>query len=191
MTSAAQRDIPPRPVSGDSAAGDSVAGEADPSDLCAAELGWGLSRMMRAFGLWASASVIDLPGGPRGHLVLASISRSRPPSQLALANQLGLDRTVMTYLLDELEAAGLIERRPDPSDRRARQIQITDAGRTALREYGGRLLEAENRLLAPLDPQEAAAFRQMIERIARAADAAPDAGNPCGEQSLPSACSGP
>jgi DNA-binding MarR family transcriptional regulator len=147
----------------------------DPADACGAELGWGLSVILRAFGQWASASVIDLPGGPRGHLVLATISRGRPRSQLALANQLGLDRTVMTYLLDELETAGLVERRPDPTDRRARQILITDLGSSALRESSRSLREAENRLLAPLDAPEAAAFRNMIERVARATKATPDA----------------
>ncbi|WP_375502246.1 MarR family winged helix-turn-helix transcriptional regulator [uncultured Jatrophihabitans sp.] len=149
-----------------------------PAAGCNAELGWGLSATMRAFGQWASASVADLPGGPRGHLVLATIAQGRPPSQLALANALGVDRTVMTYLLDELETAGLVERRPDPADRRARQILITQRGSSALREYSARLREVEDRLLAPLDEREATAFRSMIERVARAAQTSPDAGCP-------------
>lgn len=158
---------------------------ADPGSGCNAELGWGLSAMMRAFGQWASASVADLPGGPRGHLVLTTIARGRPPSQLALANALGVDRTVMTYLLDELEAAGLVERRPDPTDRRVRQIVITSKGSAALRHNSARLREAEDRLLAPLDAQEAAAFRGMIERVARGAQT--PAGTGCAGQDV-SAC---
>ena len=153
-----------------------------------AELGWGLTAMVRAFGRLASASVAELPGGPRGHLVLATIARDRPPSQLALANALGVDRTVMTYLLDELEAAGLVQRRPDPADRRARQVLITPAGEAALAEFGSRLRLAEERLLAPLDQQEATAFRAMIERVARAAQPGPgtgctmdDVASPCTE----------
>ncbi len=39
----------------------------------------------------------------------------------------------MTYLLDDLEAAGLIERRPDPSDRRARRLAATPHGRDTAR----------------------------------------------------------
>ena len=148
----------------------------DPAAGCNAELGWGLSAMMRAFGQWASASVADLPGGPRGHLVLTAIAQGRPPSQVALANALGVDRTVMTYLLDELEGAGLVERRPDPADRRVRQILITRKGTTALRRNSARLREAEDRLLAPLDAQEAAAFRSMIERVARGAQGSAGAG---------------
>ena len=65
---------------------------------------------------------------PRGYQVLASAAQSTVGSQLALAQHLGIDRTVMTYLLDDLEAAGLIERRPDPADRRARRIVATRQG---------------------------------------------------------------
>lgn len=102
-------------------------------------------------------------------MVLSSISRGRPASQLALANHLGVDRTVMTYLLDELETAGLLERRPDPADRRTRQLLITAKGSETLVEYTTRLRRAEARLLAPLDSSEADDFRGMIERIAQAA----------------------
>ena len=157
----------------------------DPS----AELGWGLAAVVRAFRQWATESVADLPGGPRGHLVLATIARARLPSQLALANVMGVDRTVMTYLLDELESAGLVERRPDPADRRARQILITDQGSTALREYSVRLREAEDKLLAPLDAQEAKAFRAMIERVAQAAQSRPGAGAACTVDDVTPGCS--
>ena len=178
MSSAAHRDAAPQTTGED----------AGSSCSCPAELGWGLSTVMRAFGRWASASVIDLPGGPRGHLVLATIARDRPPSQLALAHELGVDRTAMTYLLDELETAGLVERRPDPADRRARQILITPAGSNALREYSKRLFEVENRLLAPLDELEAKTFRHMIERIARAAHTEPAGSDPCRGENVQPAC---
>jgi DNA-binding MarR family transcriptional regulator len=60
--------------------------------------------------------------------VLSAAAHGTVGSQLALALHLGVDRTVMTYLLDDLEAAGLIERRPDPADRRARQVVATRQG---------------------------------------------------------------
>ena len=40
----------------------------------------------------------------------------------------GLDKTTMVVTIDELEKAGLAERRPSPTDRRARIIAVTDAG---------------------------------------------------------------
>ncbi|GIF50394.1 DNA-binding MarR family transcriptional regulator [Asanoa ferruginea] len=162
-------------------AGDSATrGEESPPPYAAgAQLGWALAVVKRVFYDQVADSVRDLPGGPRGYLMLAALSLGRRPSQLALANQLGLDRTVVTYLLDELEAAGLVERRPDPSDRRARQVLITDAGSVALTEYSNRVGEDERRLLAPLTAAEAAAFSSMITRVARAAQNGPDAGGIC------------
>ena len=91
------------------------------------DLGWGLGVVFLAYVTAAHAAVADLPGGPRGYQILAAAARGVVGSQLALAQQLGVDRTVMTYLLDDLEAAGLIERRPDPTDRRARHVVATTA----------------------------------------------------------------
>lgn len=85
-----------------------------------------------AFRRVATESVADLPGGARGYLVLVALAGGEPPTQLALAREVSLDRTVMTYLLDDLEAHELVSRRPDPRDRRARQVLITDTGRTRL-----------------------------------------------------------
>ena len=107
-----------------------------------------------------------LPGGPRGYQVLAAVGRGEPSSQLALAQKLGVDRTVMTYLLDELEDAGLVQRRPDPSDRRARRVGLTDAGRERLCDLERRLRVAEEHLLDPLDVTERHVLRTLLHRLA-------------------------
>src|ERR1700728_3173079 len=96
------------------------------------DLGWALGVLFRAYSKAANSAFADVPGGPRGYQVLTAVARSDPRSQLELANHLGLDRTVMTYLLDDLERAGLIERRPDPADRRAPR----DVGHTGRRATG-------------------------------------------------------
>ncbi|MFK0044612.1 MarR family transcriptional regulator [Streptomyces sp. NPDC090741] len=49
-----------------------------------------------------------------------------------MATYLGIDRTVMTYLIDDLVTAGLVERRLNPADRRQRKI-VTAPGVDALR----------------------------------------------------------
>jgi DNA-binding MarR family transcriptional regulator len=131
------------------------------------DLGWAINVVFRAFRETASASLADLPGGPRGYLVLSTVAQDLPRSQLALAQQLVVDKTAMTYLLDALEQAGLVERRPDPADRRQRQIVLTPNGHCALEEFRGRLAEAEQRLLGALTPEEALVFRQLFDRVAR------------------------
>lgn len=143
----------------------------------AADLGWSLGAVMRAYlrAVTAAAAAADVPGGPRGHQVLTAAGQGVGASQLALAQHLGVDRTVMTYLLDDLERAGLVERRPDPADRRARRILLTDAGRVRLGELEGALQRVEEELLAPLDGQERQILRGLLARLAAGAGPV----NPC------------
>ena len=137
-----------------------------------ADLGWALGRVTRAHMRTAQDVVSDLPGGPRGYHVLAGLEAGPPRTPLALARSLGVDRTVMTYLLDELEGAGLVARRPDPADRRARQVLLTDVGRARLCDLERRLREAEDELLAPLDPGERDQLRSLLQRLALGPDGA-------------------
>src|ERR1700728_2824116 len=125
---------------------DDIAGQRDEardgpgcSGALANDLGWGLGMIFRAYVKAAHAAVADLPGGPRGYQILSAAARGVVGSQLSLAQHLGVDRTVMTYLLDDLEAAGLIERRPDPADRRARHVVITGQGTELLATLDERL----------------------------------------------------
>jgi DNA-binding MarR family transcriptional regulator len=144
------------------------------------DLGWALGVVFRSYVKAAGAAFADLPGGPRGYQVLAAAVRGQLASQLALAQHLGVDRTVMTYLLDDLERAGLIERHPDPADRRARRIVGTTAGRELLDELDRRLQAAECEVLAGLENEaDRGTFRALLRQLAsraRELDAEPD---PC------------
>ncbi|WP_067510158.1 MarR family winged helix-turn-helix transcriptional regulator [Actinoplanes sp. TFC3] len=133
------------------------------------DLGWAIRLVSTAFSRVATESVANLPGGPRGYLVLVALTGGEPPSQLALAKEVSLDRTVMTYLLDDLEAHNFVTRRPDPRDRRARQVLITDTGRTRLEQVRGSLAAAEARILADLDEREAEQFRALLSKVAQTA----------------------
>ena len=108
-------------------------------------------------------------------------------SQLALAQHLGVDRTVMTYLLDDLEAAGLIERQADPADRRARRVVATEAGQQRLDELDQRLRDVESDLLAPLDPAAQASFRAQLRLLATDAGRTGTDRRPPTGRSVPSA----
>jgi DNA-binding MarR family transcriptional regulator len=77
----------------------------------------------------------------------------------------------MTYLLDDLEAAKLIERRPDPADRRARRIVATQLGIELLATLNDRLQAVEADLLAPLDLETRETFRAQVRLLATRADA--------------------
>jgi DNA-binding MarR family transcriptional regulator len=130
------------------------------------DLGWALGAVMRTYLRATAGALTDLPGGPRGYQVLTACAREEPPTQLALARRLGVDRTVMTHLIDDLERAGLVERRPDPADRRARRIVVTEPGGALLTVVDRRLADVEDVVLGPLDPAERRTLRALLSRVA-------------------------
>jgi DNA-binding MarR family transcriptional regulator len=136
-----------------------------------ADLGWALGVVFRRYVKQADAVVADLPGGPRGYQVLAAAAGELAGTQQALGQRLGVDRTVMTYLLDDLERAGLIERRPDPADRRARRIVVTEQGYARLAGCAERMTGAEDQVLGALDEADRATFRSLLQRAAKQASA--------------------
>ena len=140
----------------------------DTAQRAEVDLGWALGAVLRHYLATAGEAVADVPGGGRGYLVLATAGRGEPKSQLALAQHLGVDRTVMTYLIDGLEQAGLVERRPDPADRRARRIVITDRGRSLLDDVRERMHDVEEHVLAPLAEADRATLRTLLRRLATA-----------------------
>ena len=150
-----------------------------PGDRLSDDLGWGLAVVFRAYVKAADAVTEGIPGGHRGYQVLCAAARDEPGSQAAMASRLGIDRTVMTYLLDDLEEANLIERRPDPADRRARRVVITADGTELLTTLTRRLREAEAHLLGPLDHEARQSFRAQVRLLATQVDGIDPLDSPC------------
>jgi MarR family transcriptional regulator, transcriptional regulator for hemolysin len=94
---------------------------------------WLLSRASYTLTTELTAALEGLGISPRAHAVLAAAATG-DHTQTELAKTVGLDKTTMVVTLDELEAAGLAERRPSPTDRRARVIGVTRKGRKKLDE---------------------------------------------------------
>jgi DNA-binding MarR family transcriptional regulator len=132
------------------------------------DFGQALSALLRRYLEGARPVVDDVPGGPRGFQVLLVSSEGAGGNQAAIATRLGIDRTVMTYLVDDLERAGLLERRPDPSDRRARQLLLTARGEQVLAGSAAQLGEIERTVLHGLSDDEADVFRTLMVRAAGA-----------------------
>ncbi|GAA0831388.1 MarR family winged helix-turn-helix transcriptional regulator [Streptosporangium amethystogenes subsp. fukuiense] len=140
------------------------------SDALDSDLGWTLGVVFRAYIRTVDALFGHLPGGPRGYQVLAAAAQELPGGQGALAQRLGIDKTVMTYLLDDLEQAGLVERRPDPADRRNKRVVATEHGRATWADAQTRLEHAEDHVLAPLEEADRSVFRELLRRLAVQAD---------------------
>ena len=141
-------------------------GDGPACDSLTGDLGWGLAVVFRAYVKAADAATADIPGTHRGYQVLRAAAHDQPGSQAALAQRLNIDRTVMTYLLDDLESAGLVSRQPDPADRRSRRVVATPHGAAVLAELDTRFRHAEQHLLAGLDAGRQAAFRTLLRDLA-------------------------
>jgi DNA-binding MarR family transcriptional regulator len=122
---------------------------------------------MRLAELTAPA-LVPLGISGRQCAVLVAVNEQAPSSQHDIAQRMGVDRTTMVDLVDELEAKGLVQRRTDPRDRRKNVVALTEAGRTTLEEATRAVDEAERRFLGPLSGDEAAAFREALRTAALA-----------------------
>ena len=122
--------------------------------------------MYQGFSRSAVNAVADVPGGPRGYQVLVAITTEPPTSQLALAQRLGIDKTQMTYVVDQLEAGGYVERRPDPRDRRVRQVHPTESGQSLLSSARVALRAVEGHLMRHLSADEQTRLRELLARVA-------------------------
>ena len=86
-------------------------------------------------------------------------------TQRELADVLGLDPSQVVLLVDELTAAGLVERRPDPADRRTRLVVATAAGRRVRGLAGTATAAAVESPMALLDEADRQVLRELLTRI--------------------------
>ncbi|MFE9427469.1 MarR family winged helix-turn-helix transcriptional regulator [Kitasatospora sp. NPDC006697] len=103
---------------------------------------------------------LGLENAPAGLII--NLGHLGSLTQRQLMDVVGMDKSAMVRQLDQLEARGLVRRRPHPTDRRAHAVELTEAGRRLL----GRVLEAadraEERLLTGLAPERRAEFRELL-----------------------------
>jgi DNA-binding MarR family transcriptional regulator len=100
--------------------------------------------------------------------LLGALRRSGPPYRRSpghLADDLGLSSGAMTNRLDRLEGAGLLRRLPDPDDRRALKVELTDAGWRAWQDSTGAQAQKEALLASALDPAEKEALNSLLRRL--------------------------
>jgi DNA-binding MarR family transcriptional regulator len=95
--------------------------------------------------------------------VLSDAGESMPLGQLA--GQLACVKSNVTQLVDRLEADGLVERKPDPRDRRTRLAVLTPAGRKACKEGTRLQQEAERDLLGKLSRGEAQQLGALLRKV--------------------------
>jgi MarR family transcriptional regulator, transcriptional regulator for hemolysin len=130
------------------------------SDLC-----WMLSRASHSLTTQLTAALEGSGISPRGHAVLVT-AMGGEHTQTDLARLVGIDKTTMMVTLDELEAAGLAERRPLSTDRRARLVVVTPAGENKLHEVEQIFDRVREDVLTVLSEPEREVFLRCLGRLA-------------------------
>lgn len=100
--------------------------------------------------------------------VLAALTRSGPPHRLKpgeLVGALVLSSGAVTNRIDRVEAAGLVERLPDPDDRRGTLVALTARGRAVVDEALRAHLANEERLLSGLSGGDREQLTQLLRKL--------------------------
>jgi DNA-binding MarR family transcriptional regulator len=85
--------------------------------------------------------------------------------QRRLAEAMGIDRNNTSLILDQLEKRGLVQRRINGADRRAREVFLTANGKDLRHAVQPRIRAANRRILAPLKPAEQTLFLDLMVRL--------------------------
>lgn len=123
------------------------------------QLGWATAARFRQ-------TLEPLGLEPRQFATLRALSGMEGESQQAVCAAVHIPPSRMVSLVDDLEAKGLVERRANEADRRARAIHLTDAGRALLAETYSRLAGHEQFVSAPLSAEERDQLLGLLGRLA-------------------------
>ena len=122
--------------------------------------GRGLQRRLHPLGL-----------EPRQYRLMRSLGAEGGRSQQAVARELRIPASRMVGLVDDLETRGLLERFPNPSDRRAHALRLTESGRRLLDAARPVAHAYEAQLSAPFDELERSLLMELLSRMADGCDA--------------------
>jgi DNA-binding MarR family transcriptional regulator len=101
---------------------------------------------------------------PVQYAALATIKSNPGLDQVTLAGLIAYDRTTITGVIDRLVQKGLAERRASRRDRRARELEITDAGRKTLRGIAPAVEAAQRLMLRGLTQKEAEELMRLLRK---------------------------
>jgi len=115
------------------------------------------------------------------------VGRAGPLAPTALARLLGFTTGGVTTVLDRLEKAGYIRRRPDPGDRRRQVVETTEATAARDEEVFGDLIRGTRDLLAGYTDDELLVIRDFLDRVRSSPPPTPTASGatPGPDQAMP------
>lgn len=131
----------------------------------AGHLGFLLKHVQLRFFDLVTVALAPTGIGGREAAVLRAIDNPQPLAQGEIARRMGIDRTTMVALIDDLEERGLVQRRQDPEDRRRNVVELTDLGQDITRQAARAGEQAERAFLSPLSAGEAQQFKKTLRAL--------------------------
>ena len=130
-----------------------------------AEHAWQIlqSLVMERLGDWRR-KVSEATGLPFNRVRALRRLKNEPRTLVELAQDMGTDAPAATVLINDLEARGLVERRPHPENRRAKLVSLTPAGREVIAAMR-KIKDPPPAMLAELPADDLAQLRRILERM--------------------------
>jgi DNA-binding MarR family transcriptional regulator len=123
-----------------------------------------VTRGMRRWQDRAAPAPVPFPLSPR-HVAALEQIRGGPLTVGELASRLGLTLPTVSGVLAGLDRAGLVERRPDPADRRRTIVQVTPGQATLISQWLDGAAQPLARVLGKLTPGEQEAFLKAMDLL--------------------------
>jgi DNA-binding MarR family transcriptional regulator len=137
-----------------------------------------LARRFHQVCLGITAEVTERIGlTPVEYAMIAALEDAPVIDQGSLAARLGIDAVSAHHLIHRLGAAGYIERRVNPKDRRARILRLTTRGQALRDRLRADARASQERILEPLAQKERTLFLDMLTRLVEAHEAYARPGN--------------
>ncbi|WFR74707.1 MarR family winged helix-turn-helix transcriptional regulator [Prescottella defluvii] len=107
---------------------------------------------------------------PACYPLLAILACGDAVPMSALVAELGVEKSTLTRQIDAVVRLGLVERRPDPQDARARLVVLTEPGRTQLTELRESAIAQWRERLSRWDPADVRQLTTLLRRLAESAN---------------------
>lgn len=148
---------------------DATATELTATDPTATTVWFAMNGLVRDRARESRARITEVIDIPFSRFRALRRVAERPMTQRELAEGMGVDKSAMSGIVDDLVERGLVTREPEPSDRRCRLVTITDAGRRVVTEV------IDNPAVAPsmFDALDGAELRQLaglLDKLRRATE---------------------
>lgn len=124
-----------------------------------------LAHAGRAHRVQAARELAEVGLHPGQEFLLFALFGADGRPQVELANQLRVEPATMTKMLARVERVGLVERRPDPQDRRVSRVWLTAAGRRVEAPLRAAWARLESRTISDLSEAERGDLRRLLARV--------------------------